>query len=165
MPIKSREELSRLRIQDELLRLTEESGSLSQKVARQVLSFMQDEKNSFSAEDIVVTCALAPSKVGNVINRFKSKRLIRRNGTQPGRYAVYEFNLSIPLLNSWNYDQDVHDAIRMLREAERSRKDWRIAEILETYMPAGLINVRECPEYNDEEQLKHDMLVPLRMGL
>ncbi len=165
IPVTNRSEMSRLRIQDELLRLTTESGSITQCAAKLLTSYLRDGKDAFSMEEIVVGCAITPSQAGGVINRLRSKRLIRSKGKSSGKYVLYEFNMAVPLLTEGQYDRSVYDALSLMREDGRSRKIRRTAEMLTAYLPAGLIDVHCCPEYSDEEQLKHDMLVPTRMGI
>ena len=164
-PEKTPSDISRLRVQDELLRLAEVSGPVTQEGAKLLFGFMAEGKDTFFIDDIADSGAVKPSQVGSLINNIRSKRLIRRKGKRIGKNTVYEFNPVYPHLTRQDYAQDIHDAIRLLRESEQSRKDHRIADLIETYLPAGIINVAECPEYYDEARLKHDMLVPTRMGI
>ncbi len=164
-PVRQPEELSRLRVQDELFRITEVGGPVTKLGAKLLISYMNEGKKTFTMDELAAGCALPPSQAGTVVSSLRSKRLIRRCDRQGGKYAVYEINPTYALLTRKNYAADIHEAIQTLQNVDRSRRGLRIAKTLSTYLPAGIINVRDCPEYADEALLKHDMLLPMRMGI
>ena len=156
-------EVSRKRIKDELLRMGESRGVLTQKFSSMLLRFLDEGVETFTSADVREHCATERKQADNLILHLRQRKIIEACG-QKEKLTQYRF-VPIPPLEEKDYDPAVIDAINALMSGGQSKKDVRLGNVLKACLPGGLVTADDNPEYGNSSKMESDMQLAERLGI
>ena len=158
--------ISLRRVRNKLYDLTESSGSVFRVGARHLLNLMDAGMETFTIDDFLETPYISGKRLNNFITHMKAKSLIESCGErEENRHMAYRFSTSMPPLTEDDYDPDLLEIVRQLRESSGSQKDRRIGCALFANLPQGIIMSQDYPDYKDTAKMASDMSLAEQMGL
>ena len=158
-------EIGIARVKDRLYQHTLHDGTIIKKCAELMLKFIENGKLTFTIDDLGGDSGIAPFQAANLITHLKEDRLIVSTEESENKHRVYRINTDLPPLSPKDYDADIIETVKKLKNSIKSTKDQRVAEVILSCLPKGIITIDDFGNEVGRETIRDDMILTEQIGI